>query len=1777
MRNLTMIKSLFLGLLVFTSFVHADNSRQTVTKELLSSTLSGGMTTLDWVVRYESNSSTPLNDVVITDNFSSAQTYVPTTEAHPNGWSVTQGPNQFVWEIGSGDGYTRDFPSIPEDDGEIVTSGTGDGYSPIPYTALNGDKRVYVINHHMNQSFLSFNCIGNCSGGAWPRNLPDGDSSSSKTSSTTGGSETIIYNRKLYYAVTRSTDSGIGCYDLESNSECGYLQLSTLSNSSMAVMDGPFKVGSNAILIDGNMQVYKVDISGNSMSLLNTLGLTGLNNQTTRAHVGGVVIGTKVYMAIGEYNNKVTCIDTLGSLSQCWSTPSNLTFRPANTVGPELYIHYSPSMVPEALCSRTSSLQCLDINSGSSVVKMDIFTSCNNGQGIGKGFTFSNKTCLPCVFGKTIYCHDWVSSSTSAIISPNTNSRMYATEVDDNGCAWAYGDRRILWNYDVETSVQPCNSDNNTSVFLIEDTYDASDNWCATKDAEWSYTQFEINGLRPGMFTDLNITFYDASGNVIKVANLPVNSVSFSQGLFTAPFVAGEPIHYKIEGTRNPNANPDWAVPVITIGVDGPPREFCFQTTVPCPVTGDITNHVEVQLKGEHPVDSSADVVEDAQGLCKEVLPEPKQCLNAEPTLKCTKTGWAIELDTFTPSTFNASNTDMQVLAPLGATVTKWGNTWHVNGVSAGDTLNLSMQGVQVGAGKLEGGDLCCDGESNITIPDEETCEVEDPHIYVRKSYDELEGVFDLKVRIMNTIYAPQVLTVTDTLPAGITITGIDPRSSSEWMCTNAFPVVGPASINCVYIGAMPVTGVKDLYLTSTVDNSQMPAENCADSGVVGTDGVSVWTSPMAHHCITIDKEDNDTIPPDNNDTNTTCGENEILIDGVCEQLPENPCPSGQQMVDGYCIEMPEINCQSNIILVVDKSDSIRAAGGQNGVKAMMQSFLDRFRGNGSQAAIVYFDTTASIVRPMSTITVGDIAPGYNPTVGGLTNWEDALEKTRSIVSAGDIVFFITDGQPNRYLNVGGNVVPTGVPPATNTPALTTLENLATLEASVVANQIKSLGAKIVSVGVGSIGSSVSAIQHLNDIASTPSDININAFDELEGMANDYASNACPDLLLTKKFIGGFDGGNGCRRVRIINENQTGTFEIKVQNTTSTPLSGIVVRDVLPTRLTLPSNFITSNGTASSTGNIITWNVGALPASGVETLRFDVSLPAITTNYEKIYNYAEVTNATGVDITPLLANSQNGPLNINEHDEAVACVQIYEYTPPPACDPATDTNHCLSVYKRKLSGEGNCLAGGECRYSISIRNRATVPYTSTLNITDAMTPSGATSSITITPQGSAPNPLCSPTPTSVPFSCTQTADIPANTTWYYNVVMSSTPQDAQKNTFIVNNVSFWFNFPSSNKQSIQEHNDTGCQTDKDCKAKEYCSEEDGLCLPKEHADEPAIHLPVVNVPVIDIPVVKPKPSKAHITLRKRAPKECKAGQKCTFRLTLTNKGKKTYKGPLNITDRSKEFVGKLVGTSPSGWRCKTTRKGYVCANPKVTLGAGESTTVKLTVRIPQRAKGYLNNCAKLDFPRGKVKVMALQSMLLSHGFDPNGIDGGMGKGTKKALKAYMKSKGMKSQKSTIKKLVESYPHVTSKNSCVKVKIKKSKIKCKKYEKLVGEKCKPRCKKWQHWDGKHCVTCPKGTKWSKKYKECKETRRPHVNVSVKPKGKKCPKGYVKFGRHCEKISDKEIVEKKCGFLTRLNHRTGRCEPIINISIGIGGGGGGDKDKPRKEHDRGPVGY
>ena len=1113
----------------------------------------------------------------------------------------------------------------------------------------------------------------------------------------------------------------------------------------------------------------------------------------------------------------------------------------------------------------------------------------------------------------------------------------------------------------------------------------------------------------------------------------------------------------------------------------------------------------------------------------------PKQCLSVEPKLTCSKAGWRVELNSFTPTNYSASNTDITVLAPSGVTATKWGSKWYLNGANAGDTIRLNLHGADTGAGKFKDGDLCCDGEVNVTIPQDQNCTPSYPEINVMKSYK--DGVFKLHLGLLGEVDAPQVLTIIDRVPAGITITGIDPRSTSSWACSNSFPVSGSANLVCGYIGSMPVSGTQELFLTATIDSKES-VTNCMDVGIIQSDGTSIYIDPQQASCVTVDNNQTDDNNTENNSTG--CQTDADCPSGYCHQgmciIPDdgNNTNGGTDDNGTTGADVP-LTCSSNIIIVADESGSIAEAGAINNVKDAIRNLVKGYKGNGSKAAVIHFSNNAQLVKPMTTIETAGVAPnqenaftnGYNPTVGQ-TNWEAGLKEALNQVNANpgpEIVFFITDGQPNKYLDANGNVQSGS-------------EAQSVAEAVAVANQINSSGGRIVAIGVGDISSSATAQSNLNQIASSNEDAIVGQTSDLNSIIGEYVTKSCSDIFL-KKYI---SPSSVNLHTQDINSYKP-VVTLSVTNSSPSNMTNIVVEDALPApKMTYNSTVSQSVGTVSSVpSNRVRWTIPTLAPNATAVAKFKVNVSGVAG--DKIKNYAQVVSIDQnvASLPSNLANPVTGPLNLSDKDEGYSYISIYDYNTTggsSGCDPNTSPDKCLSVTKKYKYTEGNCMPGHQCVYDVTIHNNSNVPYTGNINITDSMTPASLGANITVTANGSAPTPICSPNPTAIPFSCIQSTDLPAYATWTYTITMSSVPQGAVKNCFKAGaSAEKCFNFPSSNKS-------------------------------KPQPDIPVVITPtkpdVKPKPIIDKPKPvdeKPKPlivvSRGNLSLYKRGPKVCKAGGICTFTLTVKNRGRGTYTGPATVQDRSREFRGKLIKTRGKGWRCRTTRGGYVCNNPKLRLRAGASSQIKLSIRIPKRAKGYLTNCAKLDVLQGSNRVRAIQTMLLAAGYNTGAVNGSMNKRTIRALKAYARAsglKGKKAQRVAIKRLLAKYPFIRSKNSCVKVKIKES---------------KPECKRGQHFNGKQCVTCPRGSYWDKKHRRC----------VAKQVVKTCPRGYVLYKNRCYK----EQRRSECPRGQEIDKRTGTCKRkldvgtvlnIINV-VGniIGGGGGGKPDK--EPHHKGGI--
>lgn len=860
MKRIDRIRVLLLILFALLGF-EGLSAQEILKKELLSSSTNNGITTFKWVVKYNPKEHNSSGKITLDDSFSPNQSYVNGSEVHPNGWSISQNASGFTWEITNGAYYSKNFPKYS---GVITVPGTGDGYKPIPYTAANGDSRVYFLNHHQSPGDTLFNCVGACpTTSTWPKKLPDGDPNTNTYTGTTQGPKTVIVNRKLYYAVTKPSSSGIGCYDLESDSECGYLQLSNTGGTVMKKMDGPFSVGGNVIMIDSSMKAYKVSISGNSMSLINSydMSTTGLSAQTN-IYVGGKAVNSNLCLVT---SSKIGCLDT-AAMGQCsgWSSAKNAN----SSYAAASYIYYNSAMSPIAICVKSGSTQqCLDINNGSTLTLADAFPGVNE---VGEGFTLGSKTFTPHVFTNKVSCYDWSSSSTCtpAIINGPSSAKVYATTYDKKGCAWVYGHNSKLWSFNPDNGETPCGG----KTMVLEDTYDASKNWCATKQVRWNYNSLTINGINSSDFSDLNITFYDANGNVIKQATIPTNTSIYTENLAIAPFLPNQAIHYKIEGTWSSTANPNNPSPTVAIDISAPPLEFCFNTETKCPISGEIKNSV-VGSANDTPF-ANYDVVKEADGLCQSAQEEPevKPCLAVKPKLSCKNGELVLELENMKPSSFaNEGETSISVIAPDSVHLTPFNKKWYIQGAQAGDTINLFINSALEGMGKKPGNDLCCAANIEITIPKEKSCKPpkKKPTLDLNKTYNASKKQFDITVHIDGNIKAPNALIVHDTLPEGVTLTGLATPSDVNWTCTNSFPISGSDEIDCIFTGASSISRDAHLTFNSSIDASQMPQTNCAQALVSAIDETILPSNGNNTDCATVPHENNST-ENNSSDTNTT-------------------------------------------------------------------------------------------------------------------------------------------------------------------------------------------------------------------------------------------------------------------------------------------------------------------------------------------------------------------------------------------------------------------------------------------------------------------------------------------------------------------------------------------------------------------------------------------------------------------------------------------------------------------------------------------------------------------------------------------------------------------------------------------------------------------------------------------------------------------------------------------------------------------------------------------
>ena len=741
-------------------------------------------------------------------------------------------------------------------------------------------------------------------------------------------------------------------------------------------------------------------------------------------------------------------------------------------------------------------------------------------------------------------------------------------------------------------------------------------------------------------------------------------------------------------------------------------------------------------------------------------------------------------------SMIETGDTTQVVLAATAGSVMVHGPQLNCAGVS----LSATSGYVDSNAGNNED---CAD------VPNDDTVELID--VSLEKSYEPdpvVQGRGNYTLTITNEgapFDATGAISVTDDVPAGMTIFS---ASGADWSCV-PLPITGPGPLTCDYTGTSVIeTGDTTQVVLATSTESVDLLENCASVSINSGSGYEDSNAENDRDCANGDGFIDATTPPD---FNPVCG--------------------------------------TNVIFVVDESRSVADANATYYINNALANAASIFNANGSQAAVIRFSDSATLAYPMAAATYPLVTNGYNPAIGGGTNWEAAMLAALGLLpSPNTIIVFITDGTPTAYLDAGAWVT------------YTTDSVLATNEAIGVVNLIYAQGTPIVGIGIGSVSTHLNALLGVNTQSSSFSGLD----DALSGLAR----NACPDLYLRKQIA------NSYINFHDVTADVHTTVTLTVTNTSAQTLTNVTVEDALPAELTTPTGF---SQPATVSGSTVNWTIPSLVAGATTAMNFDVIVapnPAAPIGqYRCIPNYAQVTASGGtVNSTPNnMASPITGP--VVEHDEASSsvCVTDYVYVP----------TNCGSSYlwvTKKADFAEVCVPGGNpgCTFSITVTAKCE-PFSGPVLFGEGVTQGsapvvGTISNITntATPAICAWNSAW--TAASTPTSCTANITLPVNQSITFAVTLAAPLNvgSGYKNCFVADgkptlpadynaayadlspttapNGGMWGNCApfsvAAPAQLIQQPDEPTVTTKRNCAAGTQLS--NGKCLPKLECNRPAV-------------------------------------------------------------------------------------------------------------------------------------------------------------------------------------------------------------------------------------------------------------------------------------------------------------------------------------------------
>ncbi|MEQ1941129.1 hypothetical protein ABMA32_01765 [Mesorhizobium sp. VNQ89] len=285
------------------------------------------------------------------------------------------------------------------------------------------------------------------------------------------------------------------------------------------------------------------------------------------------------------------------------------------------------------------------------------------------------------------------------------------------------------------------------------------------------------------------------------------------------------------------------------------------------------------------------------------------------------------------------------------------------------------------------------------------------------------------------------------------------------------------------------------------------------------------------------------------------------------------------------------------------------------------------------------------------------------------------------------------------------------------------------------------------------------------------------------------------------------------------------------------------------------------------------------------------------------WNGRNIRNCAEYDYT---ASDQPEVFGSTGNDRACATIQICRRG-DPRCEPPVEKRTDLRITKDPRSRV--CSADGVCTFNIRVFNNGTEPYVGPLTVIDEY-PTGVPASSTF---GPTPPWTCAPI-SGGRFQCDHPGVNLAPGAFIPIGVRAVVGPDYQGDLI----------------RNCAEVN--GIEGEANLENNRACAE-------------------------MRIPGREPK--RPDIRVEKTGDKECRAGQPCTFEITITNAGTADFNGPMRIGDAiGVDGIGRLEGvviseiSPPFGCEPEPTTLPMSCI-ANITLGAGEQRVHQVTVVIPE--------------------------------------------------------------------------------------------------------------------------------------------------------------------------------------------------------------------------------